>query len=390
MRVEFGIMIIHKIQEEMLMQYSSTIIPNPKRILLGPGPSMADPRVLQALGQPLIGHLDPEFLKVLAEVQVLLRLVFETKNELTLAVPGTGSAAMETAVASVVEKGRSVLVCSQGYFGNRIAEMAKIYGGNLSVLNKPMGEIFHSDDIKKQLKKNPAQVVALVQAETSSGVLHPLKEISQIVHAQGGILLVDAVTSLGGVPVQVDKTQFDICYSCSQKCLGCPPGISPITFSPEALELVRKRKSPIANWYLDVNKLASYWGPEHIYHHTASSSLVYALYEGLQIIAEESLESRFQRHLQNAKLLWQGLQELKLSLLVPEAHRLPTLTTVIIPEGMDDLSVRRQLINEFNIEIGGGLGDLKGKIWRIGLMGYSSRAENILTLLDAFKKIFKL
>jgi alanine-glyoxylate transaminase / serine-glyoxylate transaminase / serine-pyruvate transaminase len=368
------------------MESSFPLIANPKRILLGPGPSMADPRVLQALGQPLIGHLDPEFLKVMTQIQEMLRIVFETKNELTLAVPGTGTAAMETAVASVVEKSRSILVCVKGYFGNRIAEMAKLYEGDVTVLTKPMGEIFHPEEIQKQLKKKPAQIIAIVQAETSSGVLQPLKEISKIVHSQGGILLVDAVTSMGGVPVSVDGNEIDICYSCSQKCLGCPPGISPITYSPTALEFIQKRKSPIANWYLDINKLSKYWGSEHIYHHTASSSLVYALSEGIRIIMEEGLITRYQRHLRNARLLWQGLEELDLSLLVPEANRLPTLTTVRIPEGFDDLTIRRQLLNEFNIEIGGGLGELKGKIWRIGLMGYSSRSENILLLLDAFKQ----
>lgn len=365
-------------------------ISNPKRILLGPGPSMADPRVLQALAQPLIGHLDPEFLQVMAQIQNMLRFVFETKNELTLAVPGTGSAAMETVVASVVEKGRSILVCVKGYFGNRIAEMAKLYNGDLTVISKPMGEIFRPDEIQKQLKKKPAQVVAIVHGETSSGVMQPLKEISKIVHKQGGILLVDAVTTLGGVPVSVDANEIDICYSCSQKCLGCPPGISPITYSTAALDFIQKRKTPIANWYLEITKLARYWGPEHVYHHTASSSLVYALAEGLRVILEEDLNTRYERHLQNARLLWQGLEELDLSLLVLKENRLPTLTTVRIPEGLDDLSVRRQLLDEFDIEIGGGLGDLKGKIWRIGLMGYSSRSENILLILEAFKKILKI
>jgi alanine-glyoxylate transaminase/serine-glyoxylate transaminase/serine-pyruvate transaminase len=348
---------------------------------------MADPLVLQALSQPLVGHLDPEFLRVMGQVQGMLQLVFDTENELTLAVPGTGTAAMETAVASVVEKGRSILVCVKGYFGNRIAEMAKLYQGDLAVLSKPMGEIFDPDEIKKQLKKKPAQIVAIIQAETSSGVLQPLKEISKIVHTQGGILLVDAVTSLGGVPVGVDKNEIDICYSCSQKCLGCPPGISPITYSSAALELIQKRKDPIANWYLDINKLSKYWGVDHVYHHTASSSLVYGLAESLRIILDEGLNTRYQRHLQNARLLWQGLEEQGLSLLASEADRLPTLTTVRIPEGLDDLTIRRQLLNEFNIEIGGGLDELNGKIWRIGLMGYSSRSENILLLLDAFKKI---
>jgi alanine-glyoxylate transaminase/serine-glyoxylate transaminase/serine-pyruvate transaminase len=216
-----------------------------------------------------------------------------------------------------------------------------------------------------------------------------LKEISQIVHAQGGILLVDSVTSLGGIPVAVDENQIDICYSCSQKCLGCPPGISPITYSPAALEFIHKRNTPIANWYLDINKLSRYWGSEHIYHHTASSSLVYALAEGLRIIFEEGLKVRYQRHLQNAKTLWQGLESLGLCLLIPEENRLPTLTTVRIPEGNDDITFRRQLLERNNIEIGGGLGELKGKVWRIGLMGYSSRQENIQSLVDALTKLIK-
>lgn len=371
------------------MEKSFINIVNPNRILLGPGPSMADPRVLHALGQPLIGHLDPEFLKVMAQVQEFLRCVFETKNELTLAVPGTGSAAMETAVASVVESGCSILVCVQGYFGNRIAEMAKLYGGDLTVFSKPMGDIFHPDEIQTQLSKNPAQIVAIVQAETSTGVLQQLKEISQVIHAQGGILMVDSVTSLGGIPVAVDENQIDICYSCSQKCLGCPPGISPITFSPAAMDFIHKRNHPIANWYLDIIKLSRYWSSEHIYHHTASSSLVYALAEGLRIIIEEGLKVRYQRHMQNAKTLWKGLESLGLHLLIPEENRLPTLTTVGIPAGYDDTTVRRQLLEQNNIEIGGGLGELKGKVWRIGLMGYSSRQENIRSLIDALRKVLK-
>ena len=264
------------------MEKSYTKIANPQRILLGPGPSMADPRVIAALAQPLIGHLDPEFLKVMAQVQELLRFVFETKNEVTLAVPGTGSAAMETAVASVVEEGKSILVCQVGYFGNRIAEMAKVYGADLTVLSKPMGQIFSPEEIKTALQKKPAQIVAIVQAETSTGVLQPIAEISRIVHAQGGILIVDAVTSLGGIRVAVDENEIDICYSCSQKCLGCPPGISPITFSPRAMEFIAKRETPIATWYLDIQRLWRYWGPEHMYHHTASSPLVYALARRLE------------------------------------------------------------------------------------------------------------
>lgn len=360
---------------------------NPKRILLGPGPSMADPRVLAALSQPLIGHLDPEFLKLMAVVQEQLRVVFETHNELTLAVPGTGSAAMETAVASLIEQGTPTLVCVMGYFGNRIAEMARIYGADLTILQKPMGEIFTVEEVSAALKQKPARVVAIVQAETSTGVLQPIKKIAEVVHAQGGLLIVDAVTSLGGVPVAVDNNSIDICYSCSQKCLGCPPAISPITFNAAAVEHIGNRKTPIANWYLDITRLAKYWGAEHVYHHTASSPLVYGLSEGLRIIQEEGLQARFARHLNNARLLWQRLRELGLELFVPETYRLPTITTVKIPVGVDDLALRKQLQEKYNIEISGGLGDLKGKIWRIGLMGYSSREENVMLLLKALKDL---
>lgn len=364
-------------------------IPNPDRTLLSPGPSMADPRVLAALAQPLIGHLDPEFLKLMAQVQEQLRFVFETHNELTLAVPGTGSAAMETAVAALVEEGTPTLVCVIGYFGNRIAEMALIYRTDLTVLQKPMGQVFQPDEIAAALQKKPAKVVAIVHAETSTGVLQPIKEIADIVHAQGGLLIVDAVTSLGGVPVAVDASGIDVCYSCSQKCLGCPPAISPITFSPAAVDYVNYRQTPIASWYLDITRLAKYWGMEHAYHHTASSPLVYGLAEGLRIIQEEGLLARFDRHYKNARLLWQGLEALGLELFVPELYRLPTLTTVRIPDGIDDVVFRRQLLEKHNIEISGGLGDLKGKIWRIGLMGYSSREENVQLLLSALGDLLK-
>jgi alanine-glyoxylate transaminase / serine-glyoxylate transaminase / serine-pyruvate transaminase len=348
---------------------------------------MADPRVLAALAQPLIGLLDPELFKVMAQVQELLRFVFETSNELTLAVPGTGTAAMETAVANLVEEGMSVLVCQKGYFGNRLAEMARLYRADLTVLQKPMGQIFQAEEIRSALQKKPAQVVAIVQAETSTGVLQPIKEIAGVVHAQGGILIVDAVTSLGGVPVSVDENGIDVCYSCSQKCLGCPSGISPITFNRRAVEMIERRKTPPATFYLDIQRLGKYWGTEHVYHHTTSSPLVYGLAEGLRIIHAEGLQARFNRHLSNARLLWQGLEGLGYSLFVPQEYRLPTLTTVKIPDGRDDIAFRRQLLQRYNIEISGGFSDLKGKIWRIGLMGYSSNPENIQVLLEAFKAL---
>ena len=359
----------------------------PTRILLGPGPSSADPRILRAMATPLVGHLDPAFLELMDRIQELLRYTFETSNPLTLAVPGTGMAAMETAVANLVEPGDPVLVCSSGYFSQRIAEIARRYGGKVTVLQKPWGEVFSAAEVKAALDQAPAKVVGTVQAETSTGVLQPVAEIATIVHNQGGLLIVDSVTALGGVAVRVDQAGIDACYSCSQKCLGCPPGASPITFSPLAEEKITTRRSPPSNWYLDINLLRKYWGSERMYHHTAPITLMYALYEGLRIVAEEGIEARFARHARNAELLWLGLADLDLDLFVPAGIRLPTLTTVRIPAGVDDLVVRKRLLNEYNIEIGGGLGDLKGKIWRVGLMGFSSRPEYITMLLGALKNI---
>jgi alanine-glyoxylate transaminase/serine-glyoxylate transaminase/serine-pyruvate transaminase len=360
---------------------------NPHRILLGPGPSMLDPRVLKVLSEPLVGHLDPELLKVMNEIQTMLRFVFETKNEMTLAVPGTGSAAMETAIANSIQPGDPVLIGVIGYFGNRMVEMARIYGGDVTVLQKSWGQVISPDELAAELKKKPARIVGIVQAETSTGALQPLKEIAGIVHQQGGILIVDSVTSLGGVPVRVDENGIDICYSCSQKCLGCPSGLSPITFSPLAVQLIESRLQPVTGWYLDIHRLMKYWGSEHAYHHTASSTLVYALHESLRLIQEQGLDERISVHLENARALWRGLEALGLSLFVPGQYRLPSLTTVMVHENIDDASIRRQLLEEYNLEISGGLGELKGRVWRIGLMGYSSRPENIHLLLSALKDI---
>jgi len=360
----------------------------PPRILLGPGPSLVDPRVQRAMLAPVVGHLDPAFLKVMDGVQQLLRLVFETQNELTLAISGTGTAGMEAAVANMVEPGDAVLVCSSGYFGERIAEMARRYGARVETLRRPWGQVFDPDEVSQALQAtNRPRLVALVQAETSTGALQPLEEIARVVHAAGALLLVDAVTSLGGAPVGVDRVGIDICYSGSQKCLGCPPGLAPLTLSPAAVQKLESRRSPVTSFYLDLSLLRRYWGPERAYHHTAPISMVYALHEGLRIVAEEGLEVRWARHLRNAGLLWQGLEALGLELHVEVAHRLPPLTTVCIPPGADDLGVRRRLLDEYNIEISGGLGELKGKVWRIGLMGFSSRPELVELLLAALRKI---
>ena len=359
----------------------------PVRTLLGPGPSTADPRVLRAMAAPLVGHLDPTFLALMDRTQALLRQVFETENSLTLAVPGTGSAGMEAALANVIEPGDTVLVCSNGFFSLRMAEMARRFGAEVHLITRPWGEVFTAQEIQAALEAQPAKIVALVQAETSTGALQPLDKIARVVHAHGALFLVDAVTSLGGLPVGVDKVGIDICYSGSQKCLGCPPGLAPITLSPAAEEAMSRRKAPIPGWYLDLTLLQKYWSSPRLYHHTAPINTHYALYEGLRLAVEEGLEARWERHARNARLLWEGLESLGLSLHVPLEYRLPSLTTVRIPDGADDLQIRSRLLNEYNLEIGGGLGELKGKVWRIGLMGYASRPENVLLLLAALGKL---
>jgi len=359
----------------------------PPRTLLGPGPSLVDPRVLRAMSIPLVGHLDPEFVHLMDRTQELLRYTFETNNKLTIPVSGTGSAAMEASVANLVEPGTPVLICINGYFGERIAEMARRYGGKVAVIHKSWGEVFTPSEVRQALKEHPAKVVAIVQAETSTGAEQPLDEIAKIVHSNGGLLIVDSVTSLGGLPVRVDEIGIDVCYSGTQKCLSAPPGLGPITFSENAVDFLKNRKSPVISWYLDLSIVQKYWGPERTYHHTAPISASYALYEALRIVGEEGLENRWVRHRKNAELLWDGLAELNIKCLVPKVNRLPSLTTAIVPEGVDEINVRNTLLNEYNIEIAGGLGELKGKVWRIGLMGFSSRKENVTLLLAALKTI---
>jgi len=359
------------------------------RILLGPGPSMAHPRVLQAMATPLLGHLDPAFLQIMDRVQDLLRYIFQTHNPLTIPVSGTGSAAMEAAVANLVEPGMPVLVCINGYFGGRLADMARRYGGQVETITRTWGEVFMGEDVRRALQARPARVIALVHAETSTGAQQPLEEIIPVVHEHGALLIVDAVTSLGGIRIGVDELGIDVCYSGTQKCLGVPPGLGPITLGPRAAEALRSRPSQVANWYLDLTQVQKYWGKERTYHHTAPISAIYGLYEGLRVIAEEGLEACWERHRLNAELLWEGLEALDLQLLVPRGHRLTTLTTVRVPAGVDEAEVRRRLLREYDIEIGGGLGELKGKVWRIGLMGYSSRQENVLMLLSALKQLLQ-
>lgn len=360
------------------------------RILLGPGPSMTSPRVLNALATPVIGHLDPEFLSLMREVQELLRFVFQTENELTVPVSGTGSAGMEASLCNFIEPGDRVLVAVLGYFGERIVEMAGRYGAQVDRLDRPWGEVFDPEEIKTALSQANYKLVALVHAETSTGVLQPgIAEIAAAAHQNGALLVMDTVTSLGGLPVKIDAWEVDVAFSATQKSLSAPPGLAPVTISPRAREVLRNRKTPVGNWYLDLSLLERYWGDERTYHHTAPINMNYGLREALRIVAEEGLEARFARHQANAEMLWTGLEELDLSLLAPAEYRLPTLTTPIVPPGVDALEVRKKLLNDYNLEIAGGFGPLQGKIWRIGLMGYSSRRENVLLLLAALRELLK-
>ncbi len=357
-----------------------------QRHLHGPGPSDVYTSVLEVMKQPLVGHLDPEFSRVMEEVGVLLQFVFETENKLTIPISGTGSAGMEAAIFNLIEPGDSVLVCTNGYFGSRMAEVVRRCGGVLQEIKSPWGRIVDVSQVEEAMKNNPAKVVCIVHAETSTGVLQPLAEISQVVHEHGSLLLVDAVTSLGGMSVGVDEQMIDVCYSGTQKCLSCPPGLAPITFSPRAREVVQGRKVPVQSWYLDTNLLMQYWGQARVYHHTAPISMIFALHESLRTIAQEGLAACFLRHRQNHVALVAGLEAMGLELLVAPQYRAPSLTTVVVPDGVDEARVRGNLLQEHHIEIGGGMGDLKGRVWRIGLMGHSSRRHSLKRLLNGLEK----
>lgn len=361
--------------------------PSP-RLLLGPGPSPAHPRVLRAMATPVIGHLDPEFLTLMNETQQLLRYVFQTQNELTIPISGTGSAGMEAALCNLIEPGDKVLIAVKGYFGERMVEMARRYGAQVDRLDRAWGEVFDPAEIEKQLRQKKYKLLAFVHAETSTGVLQPnVADITAAAHRNGALVVMDCVTSLGGVPVEVDDWDVDVAYSCSQKCLSCPPGLAPLTMNARARDALRARKTPVANWYLDLTLVEKYWGSERTYHHTAPITMNYALREGLRIVVEEGLEARFARHRANAEMLWAGLEELDLPPFVPLKHRLPSLTTCTLSPRLDDAQSRKRLLDEYNIEVAGGFGPLKGKIWRIGLMGYGSRRENITLLLAALRNL---
>lgn len=361
----------------------------PPRLLMGPGPSNAHPRVLQALGMRQVGHLDPRFIELMNEVQSLLKYAWQTENPTTIPVSATGSAAMEATLANTVEPGDVVLVGVNGYFGHRMMDMAGRYGADVRRIDKPWGEVFSLDELKAGLEEHRPKILGLVHAETSTGACQPLEGVGDLCWEQDCLLLADTVTSLGGLPLFLDKWGVDMAYSGSQKCLSCPPGISPFTLGARAMEKLKNRQNKVPNWYLDMSMVGKYWGPERTYHHTAPINMIYGFREALRLIAEEGLAERWARHQANAELLWEGLAEIGLECYVERQHRLPSLITVRIPDGVDGKAVTQQLLQNFNIEIGNGLGELAGKAWRIGLMGFNSRPENAHMVLEAFKQTLK-
>jgi alanine-glyoxylate transaminase / serine-glyoxylate transaminase / serine-pyruvate transaminase len=361
----------------------------PSRTLLGPGPSPVNPRVLQALSLPVVGHLDPAFLKIMDETMEMLREVFQTKNRLAVPMSGTGSAGMETCFANLIESGDAVLVCVNGVFGTRMVDVAQRCGAKVQTVEAEWGTAFDPAQIETALKNNSYKVVAIVHAETSTGVLQPIEDISRLVRQSGSLLLVDAVTSLGGAPVKVDEWGVDACYSGTQKCLSCPPGLSPVTFSERAVEAVRKRKSKVQSWYLDLSMIEKYWGSERVYHHTAPISMNYALHEALRLVLEEGLDASWRRHRETHQVFIREMRKLEIEPAVAEPIRAPMINAIRISEGIDDSKARQRLYDEFNIEIGAGLGPLKGKIWRVGLMGYGARVENVELLAKALRQVIR-
>lgn len=359
----------------------------PVRVLMGPGPSDIHPRVLQAMAKGTVGHLDPYYLQIMDELQRMLRGLFRTENRMTFAVSATGSAGMEAAVVNLVEPGDSMVVCVNGVFGARMADVAGRAGAAVTKVERPWGSVFTPADLAPVLAAAKPKVVGIVMAETSTGAWQPIEEIARVVHEAGALLVVDAVTALGGVPLEVDRWNVDVAYSGSQKCLSCPPGLAPITFNQRALDVILARKTKVQSWYLDVSMLANYWGQDRVYHHTAPINMTYGLYEALRIIHEEGLDHCHARHLRNHGALKAGLAALGISYAAEQGHELPMLNAVRIPEGIDDARVRGELLGRFGIEIGAGLGAFKGKVWRIGLMGYGSRAANVLLFLSALEQL---
>ena len=360
----------------------------PQKVLLGPGPSSVHPRVLQALALPVMGHLDPAFFQVMDDVCEMLRQVFHTKNVMTVPISSTGTGAMETACANIIEPGDTVLICRNGYFGIRLGDIAERCGATVRLIDTPWGKSVDPEMLRDELKKHSGlKAVGVVHAETSTGVISDMKEIVDVIHESGALAIVDAVTSLGGHEVRMDDWGMDVCYSATQKCLGAPPGLAPISLSDAAMEVVSKRPTKVQSFYFNLKDLESYWNQTRAYHHTSPINMTYALREALRMMMEEGQENRIHRHARVAAGLRAGAEALGLDLLAEDGHRLNPLTTVSVPDGIEDAKVRRALLNEHDIEIGGGLGEFAGKAWRIGLMGESARERNVFALLSALETI---
>jgi alanine-glyoxylate transaminase / serine-glyoxylate transaminase / serine-pyruvate transaminase len=365
---------------------------SPNRILLGPGPSNVHPRVLEAMARPTIGHLDPEFIELMDEIKELLKYAFQTKNEVTFAVSGPGSVGMETCLVNLVEPGSKVLVCINGVFGGRMKSIVERCGAEAVVINMPWGSAVDPQLFENALKMHTGiSVCAFVHAETSTGAKSDIKILTEIAHRYNCLVIADTVTSLGGIPLLIDEWNIDVSYSGSQKCLSCPPGLSPVTFNERAVEFIKKRKSPVQSWFMDLNLILSYWSgsSKRAYHHTAPINSLYALHEALLILKEEGIENSWKRHKKNGEKLVIELEKIGLKPFVKVDERLPQLTSVSVPEGVDEAKVRTSLLNDYNIEIGASLGELAGKVWRIGLMGYSSNDENINACVIALKEILR-
>jgi len=357
---------------------------------MGPGPSDVNPRVLRAMSTPLVGHLDPAFIEIMDEVQELLRYTFRTDNQWTIPVSGTGSAAMEAAIGNVVEPGDTMLVPTNGYFGGRMASMAQRAGGKVVEVDAPWGEPLEPDDVADALAEHDPDVFGFVHAETSTGVLQPtVPELTAAAHDHDALVIADSVTSLGGVELRVDEWDIDVAYSGPQKCLSCPPGASPLTLSDEAMEKVLSREEDPRSWYLDLSLLEGYWGEERAYHHTAPITNVYALREALRLVAEEGIEARWERHLEMAGALKAGVEAMGLGLNPEDEYWLPSLNAVRVPDGVDDGAVIETLLENYDLEIASGLGDLEGEIFRIGCMGHSARPKNVTYLVNALGSVLE-
>ena len=367
----------------MTQPQTPTAFSPPNRLLLGPGPSNAAPAVLDAMQRSLVGHLDPAFIGMMEEIKSMLRHVFQTENEMTLPVSATGSAGMEACFVNLLERGDEVIIGVNGVFGTRMCDVAERCGATVTKVDAEWGTIIEPSALAAALDGRQPKLVAVVHAETSTGALTPVKELSRLAHDAGALFLLDAVTSLGGCPVAIDDWQVDAVYSGTQKCLSCPPGLAPISFSPRAMEVITGRKTKVQSWYLDMNFLASYWGSERVYHHTAPISMNYGLHEALRLVVEEGLEARWARHRQAHESLKAGLAKLGLSITSQEGHQLWQLNAVGVPDGADEAGVRGRLLSDFDIEVGPGLGPMKGKIWRVGLMGHNATTANVERFLDA-------